>query len=364
MEDNNHNGDASLEGVPTELFENIAENLGATDLKSLRLVSRTVAKKVLRVYANTLFSDYSFFLFNEDSMARALEIARHPAFGKSITRVSIFCDRLGTFPSRKPLNRRWKSIVEQAVAQENAFRERNGALSFLTTLLCVLGQHKKVREIEITSTSMTERRPAGMDPLLTHVGYDFFQICDGFEDATPIVIEGLFLSNVKLRSFSVQTEDDDLVDADAFDPKYCLKVFSEIESLRLPLIGSLPEKPVERDTYLHWLTHARKLKHLWIFDDGEVLSCIMRTRFAMLQTFTVHMWEQRTELRLKELRHFARLNTTLLTLNLERVDIHDCGKHFPFHEQDEPLCPEERDIKKLRKILGVPGKYDDLNLFF
>lgn len=363
MENIDHNGDASLEGMPTELFENIAEHLETKDLKSLRLVSRIVCTKVLRVYANTLFSDYSFFLFSEDSMVRALEIARHPAFGKSITKVSILCDRLKARERQTSRPTRLTSMIQKLIAEEDAFRENGGALSFLTTFFCVLSTHGKLKSVTITSGSASNRRPAGINPLFfQYEGLSFGRSRD-FGTAVKTVIEALYLSNTKPLEFRLDDWDSDYITAEFFSPAHCLEVFSEVESLYLPWLQTKPDQILKWGAQFHWLAHAQRLKHVYLTEDGPALSCILRTRFAALETFTLQISEhQQEEVTLKELSDFARANPTLQALNLDCVDIYKCGEHFQIDDRGPPELADERDLERLQKILGIGGKYNSVCL--
>lgn len=363
MESNNHNGDASLDGLPTELFETIAENLGAKDHKSLRPVSRIISKKLLCVYANTLFSDYSFFLFNEDSMVRALEIARHPAFGKSITKVSILCDRLKANERQTSRPARLMPMIQQIIAEEDAFGKKGGALSFLTTFFCVLSTHGKLKSVRITSDSASKRRPTGINPLFFQYDGLSLKRSPDFGTAVKTVIEALYLSNTKPLEFRLDDWDSDYITAEFFSPTHCREVFSEVETLNLPWLQTKPDQILKWGAQFQWLAYAKRLKHVYLTDDGPALSCILRTRFAALETFTLQISEHRQgEVTLKELSDFARANTTLHALNLRGVDISQCGENFQIDDNAPPELADKRDLERLQRILGVGGEYYSLCL--
>lgn len=363
MEDDSHTGDASLDSMPAELFENIAEHLGTKDLKSLRLVSRTVAKKMLRVYSNSMFADYSFFLFNEESMARALEIARHPAFGKSITEVFILCNRLEASERQTSRPARLTSMIQQIIAEEDAFRKKGGALSFLTTFFCVLSTHGKLKSVKITSGSVSNRRPTGINPLFFQYDGLSLKRAPDFGTAVKAVIEALYLSNTKPLEFRLDDWDSDYVAAKFFSRAHCHEVFSQVESLYLPWLQTKPDQILKWGAQFQWLAHAQRLKHVYLTEDGPALTCILRTRFAALETFTLQISEhQQGEVTLKELSDFARANPTLQALNLDCVDIYKCGEHFQIDDNASPELADERDLEKLQKILGIGGKYNSVCL--
>ena len=79
--------------IPPELFDDIARHARPQDLCALRLVSRDVAARVLKVYTEVHFTERSFLLYRE-SLQTLTEIVGSEYFGRQLKKVVLCVDEL------------------------------------------------------------------------------------------------------------------------------------------------------------------------------------------------------------------------------------------------------------------------------
>lgn len=73
--------------LPAELMECIVELLPPSALSSLRLVSREMGARVLRVFSKTLFTDRAFILSKRSSMNNLYKLSRRTTFAKDVRHI-------------------------------------------------------------------------------------------------------------------------------------------------------------------------------------------------------------------------------------------------------------------------------------
>lgn len=100
-----------LEGLPPELFEQIAGYVTGSDLKALRLVSRECCKKSASVADAVLYSRLAIMMWSESSLRVALGRVRNPYLGPRIREIIIY-DNILRSPYYMP--RRVSSSVQRA----------------------------------------------------------------------------------------------------------------------------------------------------------------------------------------------------------------------------------------------------------
>jgi hypothetical protein len=149
----------SLDGVPLEMFERIAELTDTKDLKALRLVSHSIGAKALRTCKIVLFSEVKVMLRCKASVRGALEQAQHPVVGDAIREIVIYenllrCPQRAEYDYQPELTfseemfQKWSSAYESQQLErhsENTLRlltalfktcTRNGSLSALRIEAC------------------------------------------------------------------------------------------------------------------------------------------------------------------------------------------------------------------------------------
>lgn len=367
MEDNNETGRANLEGLPTELFQMVASNLSGKRLKCLRLVSRSASVKVFYVYKKKLFSDYGFLLFNPDNMSRALKVAKDPEFAKSIQKLSVSCS-YPTMQFGEPENDTETQIVQQAIVEADAFKERDGPLSCLTTLLCYLKQHGNLKEVEIMpyfgereqrlldDAFIVEARP------IRERSFFVTNIHEDFDGALNTITEAVSLAEMKLSKLTMRPGE---ITAQTISSDHCLSTFQRLESLTIESIELVGER-IAVPQYVEWLLvkQAPQLKSLCMSSLSEFPYALRSTRFPLLETVTIVM-ESEAGLgegpRMEALIDFVKLNPSLVSFNLVGVDILNCHKHFPIDEEYREANHE--DYQRLQEILGVPGAHRHVELY-
>lgn len=357
MEHTKDKSGATLDAIPKKLFTNISEHLRPKDLKSLRLVSRQCAEKVIRAYTDELFSDYAFCLFDENSISRALQAAKHPRFGLSVRTLSILCDSPKdiSWVKRKVPKSEWWSFAQLIIAEDPHVEHRDETLSLLTTLLCFLNQCHPPGEVIITDRSHWKYGRRGSKR---------YQM-DYLDKATAIVIEALSLSNMKPSRFAMTKLGH--VTTEAFNPDHCRRAFKELESLRVEVLNNPIDALLGAHDELLFLAQAKRLEHVHYSGHLAFPSLLLQTRLPAVKTVTIEMNESELILwfgcelavSLKQLCDFVSMQPTLTTLNLQRTSIRDCYEYLHI---DKPRIVRERDGKKLQEILGVCGSYEEVTL--
>ena len=314
-----------------------------------------------------LFSDYGFLLFSPDHMSRALKVAKDPMSAKSIQKLSVFCS-YPTMQSGIPKNASKTQVILQAIKEADAFKERDGPLSCLTTLLCYLKQHGNLKEVENMPHFLERERRLLDDAFSIEAsaswGRAFFatEIEDDFDGALNAITDAVSLIDMKLSKLTMPPGE---VIAQTISSDHCLSTFQRLESLTMGSIELVGEEVVDSQ-YVEWLLvkQAPQLKSLCMSGLTEFPYALRTTRFPLLETVTIVM-ESEAGLgegpRIEALVDFVKLNPSLVSFNLAGVSILNCHKHFDI--DDEYREANHEDYQRLLEILGVPGTHRYLELY-
>ncbi|KAF7189153.1 hypothetical protein HII31_09575 [Pseudocercospora fuligena] len=239
---------SSLDGLPPELFELVAEYLEPNDLRCLRLVNRECASKALRTFAKVWFAQKSFLLCDADSLEVARSIARHAAYGPALRKIVLFVDELGDWErlydilSGDIVSENEASLEDFLPAWEymklrqDKFRGSCRDFRLLKDTFKALAKYGKLEKIVIEDLGIY-RNPR---PLITK-RYDWFLelglIPPRYDDHRPlsIVMEALGSSSLLPRSFIMNTSTwFPLITELSGDSRFlemCDKVLNEVEEL-------------------------------------------------------------------------------------------------------------------------------------
>lgn len=83
---------ARLTNLPTELVEQVAENLRGAESLQLRLVCRDLDSKLLHTIIGRSFTELTLMLSNLQSLRRVLNISRHPLYKQKVKRLVVLID--------------------------------------------------------------------------------------------------------------------------------------------------------------------------------------------------------------------------------------------------------------------------------
>ncbi|KAF2482076.1 hypothetical protein BDY17DRAFT_325570 [Neohortaea acidophila] len=92
----------TLLGLPTELFERIAQLAEPKDLLSLRLASKAAAKKTDRTFVSAHFSERTFMPSSEASLHRFVDFGWHPLYGKALRKITFCVEELRPLSTAPP----------------------------------------------------------------------------------------------------------------------------------------------------------------------------------------------------------------------------------------------------------------------
>ncbi|KJX99805.1 hypothetical protein TI39_contig351g00007 [Zymoseptoria brevis] len=196
----------TLDGLPPEMFERVAELTTFEGLKSLRLVSRSINAKAWKTCKAMLFSTVRVMLCSEASLRAAKRQARHPVFGDSIRQVILY-DNMIANP-----NKSYESIIstrsfiqewEKERGLQKAMKRRGEVLRLLAALLKTLHKGGRLSCLRIERWHRLARSSG--PPLLPNQCYECQYRGDPFVLQT--VLRAIIDSGLSAETFAMSFDD-------------------------------------------------------------------------------------------------------------------------------------------------------------
>ncbi|PPJ57878.1 hypothetical protein CBER1_00013 [Cercospora berteroae] len=190
----------TLESLPQEIFEMIADNLCCEHLAHLRATNYNMLAKTKRTFIAHTFHTIEFNLHDEEGLQEAITIAKTREFGAAIRKIYLYTDELN---SKSVYSTRGFNGGKSPQDKELGFRSSKNAYLVLTALFSVLRRDCNVESVYLIDTSNADDGPipvlGSTYRLHRRLTKHLFRDDSYTERSTYVTLEALSLSGIQLQ---------------------------------------------------------------------------------------------------------------------------------------------------------------------